>query len=104
MGQAIDIAAVRADLTARITALDVRAPYAGAAQIAADLDMIRRIAHAAGLDPVVTVTHFLCTVLARGNGSIHGWLSLLVDAVAAESSDLATCDVFAAACSVRLAA
>lgn len=96
---------VRADLTARIAALDVRAPYARARDLAADIDAIRSIAHRNGLDPAVTVAHFLDSALARGeHGSlIHGWLALLGDAVRCERRDLAACESFAAACSVRLA-
>lgn len=96
---------VRADLTARIAALDVRAPYARARDLAVDVDAIRTIAHRNGLDPAVTVAHFLDSALARGeHGSlIHGWLALLSDAVRCERRDLAACESFAAACSVRLA-
>lgn len=96
---------IRADLTARIAALDVRAPYARARDLAPDVDAIRAIAHRNGLDPAVTVAHFLDSALARGeHGSlIHGWLALLSDAVSCERRDLAACESFAAACSVRLA-
>jgi hypothetical protein len=97
---------VRADLCARIAILDGRAPYARAGELAPDVDAIRVIAHRAGLNPAVTVAHFLESALARGERGplVHGWLAMLADAVACERQDLAACEAFAAACSVRLAA
>ncbi len=105
MGQSIDIDGVKADLAARITALDVKAPYARACELASDVDAIRAIAHRNGLNPAVTVAHFLDSALSRGEHGalVHGWLSVLRDAVTSERQDLAACDSFAAACSVRLA-
>jgi hypothetical protein len=113
MGQAIAIdgrtaehwSAIRADLAARIAAIDVRAPYTRAAELAPDIDAIRLIAHRNGMNPAVTVAHFLDSALARGEHGalVHGWLALLSDAVGCERQDVAACDVFAAACSVRLA-
>jgi hypothetical protein len=101
----IDMEAVRADLAARIAALDVRAPYARPCELAPGIDAIRAIAHRSGLNPAVTVAHFVGSALARGQHGalVHGWLSLLTDAVACERQDLAACETFAAACSVRLA-
>jgi hypothetical protein len=100
-----DLDGVRADLTARIAALDVKAPYARACELAPDIDAIRAIAHRNGLNPAVTVAHFLDSALSRGEHGalVHGWLSVLHDAVASERQDVAACDSFAAACSVRLA-
>lgn len=96
---------IRADLAARIAALDTRAPYARPGELAPAVDEIRSIAHRHRLDPAVTVAHFLGTTLARGErGSlVHGWLGMLRDAVASERRDLDACATFAAACSVRLA-
>ncbi|MDP1027174.1 hypothetical protein Q5H91_08120 [Sphingomonas sp. KR1UV-12] len=109
MDQAIDNGVVdngtlRADLMARIAALDVRAPYLSAAQIAPQLDAIRLLAHRGGFDPAVTVAHFLGKALGQGDVAVHGWLALLADAVGSEAQDLAACDAYAAACSERLAA
>ena len=104
MNTALDT--IKAELTARIAALDVRAPYAEPRDLAGDVDAIRAIAHRHQLDPAVTVTHFLHTALARGDGSshVHGWLAILGEAVASERQDIAACDAFAATCSMRLAA
>lgn len=101
----VDMDAVRADLAARIAAIDVRAPYARACEIAPEIDAIRAIAHRSGLNPAVTVAHFVDSALSRGQHGalVHGWLSLLHDAVACERQDVAACEAFAAACSVRLA-
>ena len=100
-----DLESVKADLAARIAAIDVRAPYARACELAPDVDAIRAIAHRAGLNPAVTVAHFLDSALSRGEHGalLHGWLAVLRDAVVSERQDLAACDSFAAACSVRLA-
>jgi hypothetical protein len=96
---------VRADLAARIAMLDGRAVHARPADLASDIDAIRVIAHRAGLNPAVTVAHFLDSALARGECGVllHGWLAVLADAVRSERQDLSACEVFAAACSVRLA-
>lgn len=100
-----EIDSVRADLAARITAIDVRAPYARACELAPAVDAIRVIAHRNGFNPAVTVAHFLDFALARGEHGalLHGWLSVLRDAVTSERQDMAACDAFAAACSVRIA-
>lgn len=104
-GELAGIDAVRADLMARIAALDVRAPYAPPCELAPAIDAIRMIAHRSGLNPAVTVAHFVDSALSRGERGalVHGWLSLLTDAIACERQDVAACDAFAAACSVRLA-
>ena len=101
-----DLDAVRLELTARIAAIDVRAPYLRDHELAVAVDEIRLIAHHAGLNPTVTVAHFIEAALARGERGVlvHGWLHMLRDAVGAERQDVAACDTFAAACSVRLAA
>jgi hypothetical protein len=109
MGQAVkridELGAVKADLAARIAAIDVRAPYARPCDIATEVDAIRVIAHSNGLNPAVTVAHFLDSALSRGeNGAlIHGWLTILRDAVGSDRQDVQACHTFAAACSVRLA-
>lgn len=100
-----DVATVKAELAARIAALDVRAPYAQPCQLAAEVDAIRVIAHRNGLNPAVTVAHFVDSALSRGEKGplVHGWLSILQDAVGSERQDVNACHAFAAACSVRLA-
>ncbi|WP_445191064.1 hypothetical protein ACT009_10640 [Sphingomonas sp. Tas61C01] len=100
-----DLENVKADLAARIAAIDVRAPYSRACELAPDVDAIRAIAHHAGLNPAVTVAHFLGSALSRGEHGalVHGWLAVLRDAVGSDRQDVAACDSFAAACSVRLA-
>ena len=110
MAQAVDgelpmLEAVRADLAARIAALDVRAPYSPAQDLKPDINQIRLIAHRHGLNPAVTVAHFVDSALSRGGHGVmlHGWLSVLGDAVASERQDVRACEAFAAACSVRLA-
>lgn len=106
MSRMQDLDAVRMDLATRIAAIDVRAPYARAHELAIAVDEIRVIAHQAGLNPTVTVVHFIAAALAKGERgvTVHGWLQMLRDAVGADRQDLAACDAFAAACSVRLAA
>ena len=101
-----EIDSVRADLAARIAAIDGRARHVAARDLAAEVDAIRVIAHRHGLNPAVTVVHFLDWALSRGEcgALLHGWLAMLGDAVASERQDLAACDAFAAACSVRLSA
>ena len=114
MGQALrfeetrridDMGAVKADLTARIAAIDVRAPYSRPCDIASEVDAIRVIAHTNGLNPAVTVAHFVDSALSRGEHGalVHGWLSILRDAVGSDRQDVQACHAFAAACSVRLA-
>ena len=92
---------VRADLALRIAALE--AAQAPLRQLASDLDQVRRIALSAGMLPAVTVAHALESALARGERGplIKGWLDILRDAVRCEANDTATCDTYAAACSVR---
>ena len=94
------------ELATRVAAIDVQAPYARAQELAVAVDEIRVIAHGAGLNPTVTVVHFIAAALARGEraAGVHGWLQMLRDAIGAERQDVAACDAFAAACSVRLAA
>lgn len=92
---------IRAELALRIAALD--GARAGINQMASDLDQVRRIALSAGLLPAVTVAHALESALARGERGplINGWLDILRDAVRCDDADPATCDAYAAACSVR---
>lgn len=100
-----NLESVKADLTRRIAALKARAAHAHARELAPDVDAIRLIAHRAGLNPAVTVTHFLGSALARGEAGalLSGWLPVLSDAVASERQDVSACHAYAAACSVRLA-
>ncbi|WP_419807876.1 hypothetical protein [Sphingomonas sp.] len=101
-----DLDSVRLELTTRIAAIDGRASSLRAGEMALAVDEIRHIAHHAGLNPTVTVAHFIEAALARGERGVlvHGWLQMLRDAVGAERQDVAACDSFAAACSIRLAA
>jgi hypothetical protein len=104
MGQA-DWNNIRSDLNARIAAIDVRAPYCSARDLAPAVDAIRTIAHRAGMQPAVTVAHFIDSALARGERGVlvHGWLVMLREAVGSEQQDLDAAHRFAAACSIRLA-
>ncbi|WP_375403219.1 hypothetical protein [uncultured Sphingomonas sp.] len=97
--------AVRADLTHRIAAIDGRAARSQTHDLVGELHQVRAIAHRAGLHPAVTVAHLLDRALSRGEHGplVHGWLGMLSDAVGCERSDDAACDIFAAACAVRLA-
>ena len=81
--------AVRADLAARIAAIDVKAPYTCARDLKPDINQIRLIAHRHGLNPAVTVAHFVDSALSRGEHGalVHGWLSMLGDAVACDHGD-----------------
>ncbi|HEU0066285.1 MAG TPA: hypothetical protein VFQ57_03495 [Sphingomonas sp.] len=96
---------VKAELAARITAIDVRAPYARPCELAPEVNAIRVIAMRAGMNPAITVSHYLDFALARGEHGplLHGWLSVLRDAVSSDRQDMDACDAFAAACSVRIA-
>lgn len=101
-----DLDLVRRELASRIAVLNGRASRARPRELAAAVDDIRVLALGAGLTPAVTVIHFITAALARGERGVgvHGWLHMLSDAVGSERLDVATCDTFAAACSVRLAA
>ncbi|SEN74004.1 hypothetical protein SAMN05192583_3457 [Sphingomonas gellani] len=96
---------VKQELTARIAAIDARSRIARPQEIAPEVDAIRLIAHRNGLNPAVTVAHFLDSALSRGERGalVHDWLIMLGEAVRSERQDLAACDAYAAACSVRLA-
>jgi len=96
---------VRQDLAARIAAIDSRAAHARPDEIAPAVDAIRVIAHRNGLNPAVTVAHFIDWALSRGERGalVHDWLAMLGEAVRSERQDVAACDAYAAACSVRLA-
>jgi phosphoglucomutase len=108
MHRSAEFDTAKAELAARIAALDVRAPYVETCELAPDIDAIRVLAQRNRLDPAATVAHYLNTALARGEGVdrtalVHGWLSMLTEAVASERQDAAACDAFAAACAGRLA-
>ena len=91
---------VRFDLDSRLLACR---GAANAAELASDLDQIRRIASAAGLFPAVTVAHALEAALARGERGpmILGWLDILSDAIGSGACDARAAETYAAACSVR---
>lgn len=90
------------ELSRRIDSLDARA---ATADLAADLDAIRRIALAGGITPAVPVVHALEAALAAGQRGpmIVDGLSLLRDAVSCGCDDARAGAVFAAACAIRLA-
>ena len=94
---------IKAELAARIAAIDLKADRLPASSLASELDDVRRIAQINGLLPAVTVAHVLESALARGERGalIHGWLALLRDAVGSDRLDGPACDAYAAACSVR---
>lgn len=98
------IAQIKADLAARIMTIDARVAHGRAGDIAREMDAIRQIAHRGGLYPAAMVAHALESALGRGEcgALIRGWLVILSDAVGSERHDPAACDVYAAACSVRL--
>lgn len=98
-----DLAAIRAELARRIARIEWRA---GPQRIAAEVNEIRALALRHRLLPAVTVAHLLEHALVRGERGalVHGWLSMLSEAVASERQDSAASDAFAAACAVRFAA
>jgi len=95
----------RAELAQRIAALGLNTGTKPSADLAGDLDAIRRIAQAAGMQPAVSVARVLDAALARGERGplVLGWIEVLRDAIGCERSDRAACDAYVAACSVRLA-
>lgn len=97
------IDAVRGDLGNRLAAIGAATRTATTAELASDLDQVRRIAHANGMLPAVTVTHVLEAALARGERGplVLGWLDILSDAIDCGRSDARTAEIYAAACSVR---
>jgi hypothetical protein len=100
-----ELAAARAELSARIAWLDGRALRARVRELAPQVDAIRSIADRAGLKPAATVAGLLDQALARGERGalVQGWLPLLRDAVACDRADAGACEAFAAACQVRIA-
>ena len=101
----VGIEHIRAELAARIAAIDLKADRLSPGALASELDQVRRIAQSNGMMPAVTVAHVLESALAAGERGalIHGWLAILGDAVGCDRFDPPACDAYAAACSVRLA-
>ena len=97
-----DMSDVKADLSRRIGAIEWRG---GPARIAHEVDAIRSIARRHGMYPALIVAQQLEAALGRGEHGplVHGWLTLLRDAVASERQDVAAGESYAAACAVRLA-
>ena len=95
---------VRDDLVARVDAIDRRADRLRPAEVAHELEVIRRIAGRHGIGPALTVVHALEGALSRGERGplVHDWLAILRDAVGSPRGTPQVCDVFAAACAVRL--
>lgn len=94
---------VRGELGNRIAAIGANSRAASAADLARDLDAVRRIAFAHGMLPAVTVAHALEAAVARGERGplILGWLDILSDAIDCGRVDARTAETYAAACSVR---
>lgn len=95
--------AIVAELSARIDLIDARADHSRPNDLASELESIRKLAHANGIQPAVTVIHAIDSALARGEhrAMIHGWLSILRDAVGCDRRDADADTAFAAACIVR---
>jgi len=97
---------VRADLVARLARLEALGAAARPADLAVQLDAIRRIATRHGLMPAAGVARLLESAVGRGQRGalINNGLAVLRDAVACDRDDAEACVIFAAACSVRLTA
>lgn len=97
------ILGIKADLARRIAAIEWRA---GPMRVAGEVDRIRTIARRHELLPAAMVAHLLTAALARGERGVlvHGWLTMLGEAVASERQDADASNAFAAACAVRFAA
>lgn len=93
------------ELCRRIDSIGTRSARAATAELAADLDAIRRIAMANGIRPALPVVHALESVLAAGQRGpmLADGLTLLRDAVSCGRDDRRTGAAFAAACAIRLA-
>ena len=93
------------ELSQRIDSIGIRRARAATAELAADLDAIRRIALANGITPALPVVHALESALAAGQRGpmIADGLALLRDAVNCGQADPRTGAAFAAACAIRLA-
>ena len=107
MGQAQSVSRdTQAQLAARVEAIGHRLRQASIAETTADLQALRRLAKLHRLGPAVTVIAALETALGRGETGplVEGWLAILREAIGCERFDDQTCDLFAAACSVRLVA
>lgn len=69
-----------------------------------EIEAIRAIADAQGNLPALSVLSIMDAALARGERrSLDEWVAIARDAIGCGRSDSATAQVFAAACSVRLA-
>jgi hypothetical protein len=97
-------ASVRDDLAREVERIGAHATRMTRGQLAGELASIRRTASANGIQPAITVIHAIDAALSRGERGplVHGWLNVLRDAVACPTSDVRTCETFAAICSVRL--
>ena len=93
------------ELCRQIDSIGRRSARAAAAELAADLDAIRRIAMANGITPALPVVHALESVLAAGQRGpmLADGLTLLRDAVSCGRDDRRAGAAFAAACAIRLA-
>ena len=95
---------VRDELTREVERIGLSATRMAPGELAGALSMVRRTASANGIQPAITVIHAIDAALSRGERGplVHGWLDVLRDAVACPTSDVRTCETFAAICSVRL--
>jgi hypothetical protein len=96
---------IQATLSARIDSIVLRLPSAPIREIAGELEWMRGVARTHHIGPALTVIHALDAALARGERGmlVQGWLTVLRDAIGCERQDRHAEQIFAAACSVRLA-
>ncbi len=97
---------IHAQLGARVEALRHRIAHASIAEIAGELESLRRLAALHRIGPALAVIAALDSALARGERGplVQGWFAILRDAVSSEQVDERASSIFAAACSVRLVA
>ncbi|WP_294198874.1 hypothetical protein [uncultured Sphingomonas sp.] len=81
-----DIIAIRAELSARIAAIEWRA---GPTRLAPDIERIRELARHHHLPGAVDVANQLRLALSRGERGVpvHRWLQLLGEAVASDRAE-----------------
>lgn len=94
-----------AQLSERIDLLDALTARRRTAQLASDLDTIRRLAAASGFGAVSPVIHAIEAALSRGERgpAVTNGLTLLRDAVKCGDDPRSSSVFAAAACSLRIA-
>jgi hypothetical protein len=97
--------AIRAELTRRVAGITARLDNDQSRALARDLDEVRALAHAHGLEAAAAVAPLISLALASGGqrAVARGWLAILSDAVASERHDPDAARAYAGACSIRLA-